>query len=146
MARKQTYPPGWFDAGEGKIRWFDGENWTSSIPPQNNPAAPRGWYSGPDDLTDIDESAEPYFRWWTGSGWGGQYAHVNGRHDVVNSVHEAMVSASVLGGGDQQAIKGLLNELVDWPPLRVKHFTVYTSAVAAGTNIVAVVEWDGPTS
>jgi hypothetical protein len=134
MARKQSYVPGWYDTGNGQFRWFDGATWANLGPAANNPESPRGWYQTSNEL----------FRWWTGKGWGDQYSRRDGKRDVVKRVHEAIVSTQVLGGGDVQAIQNLLGGLVDWPPLRVKTLHSYTSAIAAGTNLVAVVEWDGP--
>lgn len=134
MARRQTHIPGWYDSGNGQFKWFDGTAWTSMMPALNDPNSPRGWYAGPDEL----------FRWWTGSDWGDQYARRDGRRDLVRGVHEAIVSAVALGGGDIGAIQQLLASLKNWPPLRVKTLHSYTSAAMAGTNLVAVVEWDGP--
>ncbi|GAA1470520.1 DUF2510 domain-containing protein [Microbacterium thalassium] len=53
-------PPGWYDAGAGRQRWWDGQKWTDHFQadPHHAPA-PAGWY---DDGFGRQ-------RWWDGFEW-----------------------------------------------------------------------------
>ncbi len=55
--------PGWFDDGNGQMRWWDGRQWGAVTPPQPTAAltAPAGWYDDPDDAGQQ--------RYWDGSAW-----------------------------------------------------------------------------
>lgn len=127
--------PGWYDGGGGEFRWHDGSAWTDERPPENNPRAQRGWYW---------RKHKVLFQWWTGRSWGGVFAARDGRHDVVRSIGEAIVTVHFLGGGEPEAIAKLYADLADWPPVRVKTLHTRMSMVASGVVLVATVEWDGP--
>jgi len=60
----QTAPPGWYDIGSGRQRWWDGQRWTEHYQsdPRHRPA-PAGWY---DDGSGRE-------RWWDGFAWTDHY-------------------------------------------------------------------------
>ena len=62
--RRVAAPAGWYDDGSGRLRWWDGQEWTqqyyTAAPPV---AAPAGWYD--------DGSGRQ--RWWDGQDWTEHY-------------------------------------------------------------------------
>jgi hypothetical protein len=132
MAKK--YGPGWYDTGTVGYRWFNGTSYTDEEPPAGYPDAPAGWYRVEGDLS----------RWWAGERWTDAHVADDGRVDVARNVRQAVVSHYKFGGTDEGAVAELLASVKDWPPLRIVSLQNYTSAVAPGTNVVAVFEWDNP--
>lgn len=71
-------PPGWYDDGSGRQRWWDGERWSNDVidlredlpvlrndaGPANAPAAPAGWH-------EVDGRQ----RWWDGRQWTNAYRY-----------------------------------------------------------------------
>jgi hypothetical protein len=134
MARKVKYQPGWFSDPDGEVRLYSVDGPTGVTAPNRNPESPPGWYR-----------SEGLYQWWN-DGWREAKAADDGHHDVARSIGEAIISVQMFGGLDATAISELKKVLSEWPPVRVKSLNTYTSAVVAGTNLVAVVEWDGPES
>lgn len=57
---RMTAPAGWYDDGSGRLRWWDGQQWTEHYHVGNpRTAAPAGWYD--------DGSGRQ--RWWDGQEW-----------------------------------------------------------------------------
>ena len=86
------------------------------------------------------------FRWWTGSEWSDALAAADGHTDVLNHVGQTVISLSVLGGGDAQVVAKLNEKLQALPPARIDQIQTYISPMAPGTNLIALVAWDSPTS
>ncbi|GAA3033497.1 DUF2510 domain-containing protein [Microbacterium dextranolyticum] len=53
-------PPGWYELDDGRLRWWDGSDWTEHFQPApRSEDAPAGWYD--------DGSGRQ--RWWDGIAW-----------------------------------------------------------------------------
>lgn len=117
---------------EERERYWDGRAWTDSYRPASlPPGSPEGWYREKDNV----------FRWWTGERWIDARASGRGRVSVQDCIGQTVISTTALGQIDAGAIAKLMAMLDDWPAVRIVDFTSYTSPVAAGTTVVAVIEW-----
>lgn len=74
-------PAGWYEAGDGRQRWWDGQKWTEHFKadPHRTPAPP-GWY---------DDGAGN-LRWWDGRVW---TAHLQGSEPPPSSRSPRSISA-----------------------------------------------------
>ncbi len=53
-------PAGWYDDGSGRMRWWDGQQWTAHYAPDPRPVGPPpGWY----------DDGSGRMRWWNGQQW-----------------------------------------------------------------------------
>lgn len=65
-ATRAPTPPGWYDDGPGRQRWWDGQRWTSDLrltqyerPGRSGVPTPAGWY----------DDGSGRMRWWDGQRW-----------------------------------------------------------------------------
>lgn len=133
MARRN--PPGWYPTENGGTRRWDGQAWTSDHrpPPPSDPQT-IGWRA----------EARDVFRWWAGSRWSDARACLDGRIDAARNIGQAVLTLSQMGGTDKEVIGLLMEELQSFPPSRIEQIQTYTSAVVAGTSLMAVVSWPPP--
>jgi len=62
-------PPGWYDDGSGRFRWFDGENWTDKyLPAASTPPPPPR--PGTAYHPKMDAAAAPSLQPKKNDGWG----------------------------------------------------------------------------
>jgi hypothetical protein len=139
MAPKFT--AGWYvTQGDPELmQYYDGRVWQDlfqPLPPGGNLQALAGWYPDP--------VLEGSSRWWTGDKWGVARYWASGQISVSDNAGQAVISLQKLGGVDTTVIAMLMAELKTWPPVRITSLITTASLVAAGTNLVAVVEWDRP--
>lgn len=133
MARKR--PAGWYPTDDGGSQRWDGDAWTHERrPPPPRDAHIVGWHV----------EVKGVYRWWTGEHWSEARAAADGRVDAARNIGQAVLTHSQLGGGDREVITLLMAQLRDFPPVRIEQIQTYTSAVAAGTNLIAVVSWPSP--
>ncbi|QPZ39685.1 hypothetical protein [Paramicrobacterium chengjingii] len=131
-----TEPSDYFTDETG-VNWrWDGHKWIE--------------HSGEVPLTNLEPTGEwrehgaDLWRWWSGKGWSDLYVAKDGRIDLGRKIGQDIIAVYALGGVDDNAISLLRQKLSTYPPVRIVTMTPYTSSVAPGTNLVAVVEWDGP--
>lgn len=134
MARRN--PPGWYPTEDGGTREWDGQAWTG----RKRPAPPRdshivGWHV----------ESKGIFRWWTGTHWSEARAAADGHVDVSKNIGQTVLNHTMLGGADAQVIAMLMDDLRSFPPSRIEQIQTYTSAIAVGTSLIAVVSWPSPT-
>ena len=85
------------------------------------------------------------FRWWTGRRWGDARSTQNGGLiSVRDRIGQAVITIPGLGRSDAGVVEALMSELQAWPPVEIVSLNTYASAVAAGTNLIAVVRWLSP--
>ncbi|MCW4458206.1 hypothetical protein [Microbacterium sp. MPKO10] len=117
--------------------WFwDGRTWVETPRVNSLPEVPAG--------AEWRVYDSEYWRWWTGVKWSDVYSAKDRHVDLLRRIGQDIVSVYALGGVDAGAIALLRNTLTEYPPVRIVTMTPYTSSVLPGTNLVAVVEWDGP--
>lgn len=133
---------GWYNPGDsvpvGTKQWWTGGAWEQRFapgPPTDSPTTP-GWHR---------PFGEPHLRWWSGSEWSRARWSESGHTSVAEDIGQSIIVSTTLGGGDAHAIATIINTLKStYPPCRIVSLNTYTSAVVAGTNVVVVVEWAGP--
>lgn len=127
---------GTYTDDEGNTWFWDGQKWVEKPRVYTLPEAPPG--------AEWREYDSLHWRWWTGEKWSDIYAAKDGHVDLLRRVGQDIIPVYALGGADASAIALLRTTLTEYPPVRIVTMTPYTSSVVAGTNLVAVVEWDGP--
>lgn len=125
MARVQ---PGWIADDTGNFRYWDGQNFGSESPPDNNPGSPRGWYRHSPQLQ----------RWWNGYLWSEALLADNGGVSVGHKIGQAIIQVPLIVGDVENRMREVLRI---WPPCKIVSLSAYVSTVAAATNIVAVLDW-----
>lgn len=132
MAKKA--PPGWYEIEDGGTAEWNGREWTGEYRPPVPTDKTPGWRP----------ESEGISRWWSGSAWSDARIAADGHIDVARSVGQKVMTATYLGGGDDQVIATFMQELESLPPCRIETLQTSHTAFVAGTNLVAVVSWVGP--